>query len=89
MSHSARSSPARGGSSARKEGQRRTVAVGAVTDDLPEETREPRRTLVPLGGKFMAQEQDDPPKRRRRGEAFTLSLFGWAIEQEREGRWPP
>ena len=33
----------------------------------------------------MAGEQDEPPQRQRRGEAPTLSLFGWALERELTG----
>ena len=32
----------------------------------------------------MAGEQDEPPKRQRRDEAPTLSLFEWPLEQEQE-----
>ncbi len=33
----------------------------------------------------MAQEQEEPPKRKRRDEAPTRSLFEWALEQEQKG----
>ena len=58
------------------------VAVGA--DDRPEEAPEPQRTLFSWA-EFMAGQQDEPPQRKRRDEAPTLSLFEWALEQEREG----
>ena len=44
---------------------------------------EPQRTLFSWA-EFMAEDQDEPPKRRRRDEAPTLSLFEWALEQERD-----
>ena len=48
-------------------------------DDAPE----PQRTLFSWA-EFMATEPAEP-KHRRRDEAPTLSLFEWALEQEREG----
>ncbi len=60
------------------------VAVGVAADDLPEEDGAPQRTLFSWA-EFMAGEQDEPPKRGRRDEAPTLSLFEWALEQEQEG----
>ena len=57
------------------------VAVGATADD---DAPGPQRTLFSWA-EFMAGEQDEPPKRRRRDEAPTLSLFEWALEQEQEG----
>ena len=63
------------------------VAVEPVTVEVGADDRraapEPRRTLFSWA-EFMA-ERSDEPKRRRRDEASTLSLFEWALEQEREG----
>ncbi len=60
------------------------VAVGATAGDSPSDAPEPHRTLFSWA-EFMAGEQDQSPKRRRRDEAPTLSLFEWALEQEQEG----
>ena len=62
------------------------IAVAAATaEPVPhEEAGRPQRTLFSWA-EFMAGEQDEPPKRRRRDEAPTLSLFEWALEQEQEG----
>ncbi len=57
--------------------------VGAAADDRREDAGERQRTLVSWA-EFMAGEQDAPPKRGRRDEAPTLSLFEWALEQEQE-----
>ncbi|MDE2695310.1 MAG: hypothetical protein OXH97_02175, partial [Chloroflexota bacterium] len=61
------------------------VAVGAAADRGREDARQPQRTLFSWA-EFMAGEQDEPPKRRRRYEAPTLSLFEWALEREQEGK---
>ncbi|MDE2933078.1 MAG: helicase-related protein [Chloroflexota bacterium] len=60
------------------------VAVGAAAGDSRDDAPEPQRTLFSWA-EFMAGEQEEPPKRRRRDEAPTLSLFEWALDQEREG----
>ncbi|MYE32166.1 MAG: hypothetical protein F4X80_05855 [Chloroflexi bacterium] len=60
------------------------ITVGATAGDSADDAPEPQRTLFSWA-EFMAQEQDEPPKRRRRDEAPTLSLFEWALEQEQEG----
>ncbi|MCY3568569.1 MAG: hypothetical protein OXH38_08065, partial [Chloroflexi bacterium] len=60
------------------------VAVGATAADDADDAPGPQRTLFSWA-EFMAGEQDEPPKRRRRDEAPTLSLFEWALEQEQEG----
>ena len=61
------------------------VAAAATAPDSHDDTPEPQRTLFSWA-EFMAQEQDEPPKRpRRRDEAPTLSLFEWALEREQEG----
>ena len=57
------------------------VAVGA--DNGRDEARESQRTLFSWA-EFMAEESPEPERPRRR-EAPTLSLFEWALEQEREG----
>ena len=54
------------------------VAVEAGADDAPE----PQRTLFSWA-EFMAEDQVEP-RRRRRDEAPTLSLFEWALDRERE-----
>ena len=59
------------------------VAVGAGTDDGRDDAGEAQRTLCSWA-EFMAGEPAEP-KPRRRDEAPTLSLFEWALEQEREG----
>ena len=56
----------------------------AVASDDREEAREPQRTLFSWA-ELMAGEGEEPPKRRRRAEAPTLSLFEWALERERDG----
>ncbi|MYJ68904.1 MAG: SWF/SNF helicase family protein [Gemmatimonadetes bacterium] len=60
------------------------VTVGATAGDSPSDAPEPQRTLFSWA-EFMAGEQDEPPKRKRRDEAPTLSLFEWALEREQEG----
>ncbi|MCY3883196.1 MAG: hypothetical protein OXG61_13890 [Chloroflexi bacterium] len=60
------------------------VAAGTAADSGRDDAGEPQRTLFSWA-EFMAGEQDEPPKRRRRDEAPTLSLFEWALEQEQEG----
>ena len=59
------------------------VAVGAGADDNREDADEPQRSLFSWA-EFMAEEQVEP-RRHRRNEAPTLSLFEWALDQEREG----
>ncbi|MXW24863.1 MAG: SWF/SNF helicase family protein [Dehalococcoidia bacterium] len=60
------------------------VAVASGADGHGEDAPEPQRTLFSWA-EFMAGEPDEPPKRKRRDEAPTLSLFEWALEQEQEG----
>jgi len=60
------------------------VAAGAGADESRDKAPERQRTLVSWA-EFMAGEPDEPPKRRGRDEAPTLSLFEWALEQEQEG----
>ena len=60
------------------------VAVGAAADDSRDDAREAQRTLFSWA-EFMTEEPAEPARRRRRDEAPTLSLFEWALEQEREG----
>ncbi len=60
------------------------VTVTSDAEGRREDAGEPQRTLFSWA-EFMAGEQDEPPKRRRRDEAPTLSLFEWALEQEQEG----
>ncbi|MDE0614541.1 MAG: DEAD/DEAH box helicase [bacterium] len=60
------------------------VAAAATAPDSHDDAPEPQRTLFSWA-EFMAREQDEPPKRRRRDEAPTLSLFEWALEREQEG----
>ena len=60
------------------------VAVGAAADDRRDEDGGRQRTLFSWA-EFMAGEQEEPPKRQRRDEAPTLSLFEWALEREQEG----
>ena len=71
-----------GGSAATYEPEAVTVGTGAGSGRT--DAREQQRTLFSWA-EFMAEEQDEPPKRRRRDETPTLSLFEWAFEQEREG----
>ena len=59
------------------------VAVGVGTNDRRNDGPEPQRSLF-CWAEFMA-ERSDGPRRQRRDEAPTLSLFEWALEQEREG----
>ena len=59
------------------------VAVGTGADDRRNDAGEPRRTLFSWA-EFMA-ERPEQPKRRRRDEVLTVSLFEWALEREREG----
>ena len=58
------------------------TAVEVVTDEEP---REPQRSLFSWA-EFLADapEEQQPPRGRRGHEAPTLSLFEWALEQERE-----
>ena len=56
------------------------VAITVDADDAGA----PQRTLFSWA-EFIAGKQDEPPKRQRRDEAPTLSLFEWALEREREG----
>ncbi len=58
--------------------------VGVAPDDRHEDARERQRSLFSWA-EFMAGEQEEPPKRQRRDEAPTLSLFEWALEREQEG----
>jgi len=60
------------------------VAAEAVASEGREGTPERERSLFSWA-EFMAGEQDAPPKRRRRDEGPTLSLFEWALEREQEG----
>ena len=57
------------------------VARGDATEaDAPE-----RQRSLFSWAEFMAEEPEDSP-RKRRDEAPTLSLFEWALEQEREAK---
>ena len=58
------------------------VKVGAGMDDGRDDAGEAQRTLFSWA-EFMASEPAEP-KRRRRDEAPTLSLFEWALDRERE-----
>ena len=58
------------------------VSVGATADDLLGEPGEGQHTLFSWA-EFMAEATPEP-KPRRRGEAPTLSLFVWALEQEQQ-----
>ncbi len=60
------------------------AGVGAEPVAGSEDAPERQRTLFSWA-EFMAGEPDEPPKRQRRDEAPTLSLFEWALEQEQEG----
>ena len=59
------------------------VVVGADVDRDLDDAPEPQRTLFSWA-EFMVGEAGEP-KRRRRDEAPTLSLFEWAFDREREG----
>ncbi|MYH48311.1 MAG: hypothetical protein F4081_02355 [Dehalococcoidia bacterium] len=59
------------------------AATAAAESDVDPVDAGPQRTLFSWA-EFMAQEQPEP-KRPRRREAPTLSLFEWALEQEQEG----
>lgn len=61
------------------------VALVTDADDLPKEAGEPQRSLFSWA-EFLADtpEEPTPPRGRRRDEAPTLSLFEWALKQERE-----
>ena len=56
------------------------VATGASADD---DAPEPQQSLFSWA-EFMAEEPSERPKRCRRREAPTLSLFEWALNRERE-----
>ena len=56
------------------------VAVGAGVGDRRDDAGEPHRSLFSWA-EFVAEGQAEP-KRRRRREASTLSLFEWALERE-------
>ncbi len=58
------------------------VAVPAGAGEPRDDAREPQRTLFSWA-EFMA-ERPERPTRRHRNDAPTLSLFEWALEQERE-----
>ena len=58
------------------------VAVEAGADAGRDDAPEPQRTLFSWA-EFMAEDQVEP-RRRRRDEAPTLSLFEWALDRERE-----
>ncbi|MCY3881466.1 MAG: hypothetical protein OXG61_05045 [Chloroflexi bacterium] len=60
------------------------VAVASDEREAREDAPERQRSLFSWA-EFMAGEQGEPPKRQRRNEAPTLSLFKWALDQEREG----
>ena len=63
------------------------AAVGAGADERRDDVGEPQRTLFSWA-EFMAEEPEQP-KRRRRHDAPTLSLFEWAVERERERELVP
>ncbi len=58
-----------------------TVAAEAVAEAVDSE---PQRSLFSWA-EFLAGEPEEPPRRKRRDEAPTLSLFEWALEREQEG----
>ena len=58
------------------------VAVEAGADAGRDDAPEAQRTLFSWA-EFMAEDQVEP-RRRRRDEAPTLSLFEWALDRERE-----
>ena len=58
------------------------VVVPADAGELRDDAREPQRSLFSWA-EFMAEDQVEP-RRRRRDEAPTLSLFEWALDRERE-----
>ena len=60
------------------------VVAGAGAGEPRDQAPERQRTLFSWA-EFMAGEDDEPPKRQRRDEAPTLSLFEWALEREQEG----
>ena len=59
------------------------VTVASEAEGRREDAGERQRTLFSWA-EFMAEESPEPERPRRR-EAPTLSLFEWALEQEREG----
>ena len=60
-----------------------TAEVVVAADERHAEARERQRTLFSWA-EFMAEEQVEP-RRRRRDEAPTLSLFEWALGREQDG----
>jgi len=61
------------------------VAAAAAVEAAPEDDAPERQRTLFSWAEFMAGEPDEPPKRQRRDEAPTRSLFEWALEQEQEG----
>ena len=59
------------------------VVVADDADERREEASGPQRTLFSWA-EFMADTEPEP-KRQRRREAPTRSLFEWALEREQEG----
>ena len=64
------------------------VAVGVVVagEAVSDDARERQRSLFSWA-EFMAREQDEPPKRRRRHEAPTLSLSSGRSSGSGMGSW--
>ncbi len=60
------------------------VEAAAAVEAAPEDDAPERQRTLFSWAEFMAGEPDEPT-RQRRDEAPTLSLFEWALEQEREG----
>ena len=61
------------------------VAVTVATEGVVDAVDPERQRSLFSWAEFMAREQDERPKRQRRDEAPTLSLFEWALEQEGDG----
>ena len=59
------------------------VAVASDANERGDDAHEPQRSLFSWA-EFMAEDVPEP-KRPRRREAPTRSLFEWALEQEQEG----
>ena len=61
------------------------VVVAGDRDARREEAGERHRTLFSWAEFMAGDDEDGPPKRQRRDEGPTLSLFEWALEREQEG----
>ena len=60
------------------------VGVAAGANESHDQAPERQRSLFSWA-EFMVDAETQPPRPRVRREAPTLSLFEWALEQEREG----